>query len=93
MFWLVEYVLVISALVITIELQLKKNRHGGGVEWSFGSTLAVALTFIPLKLVAMRVWQLTVGEESARSGSSWRSRVSRPRMDTRLASELEGLSN
>lgn len=82
---------MIGALVITIELQLKKNRHAGSLDWSFGSTLAVALTFIPLKLVVLRLWQLTIGEDAAPE-SSWGSRASRPRMNTRLASELEALS-
>lgn len=89
-FWLVEYVFVIGALVITIELQLKKNKHGGSVGWPFGSTLALALTFIPLRLVAVRVWQLTVGEEGTRPISVWGSRASR--RITRSASDLEGLS-
>lgn len=90
-FWLVEYICVISALVITIELQLKKNSHGGSVGWPFGSTLALALTFIPLRLVVVRVWQLTVGEEGVRPMSMLGNRASRARTNARTDSE-EGLN-
>ncbi|KAF8602706.1 hypothetical protein BDV93DRAFT_523810 [Ceratobasidium sp. AG-I] len=97
-FWLVEFVFVIGALVITIELQMKKNRQGGSVGWPFGSTLAVASTFIPLRLVAVSVWQLTVGDEGGRPISVWGSRASRrtsrrtSRRIVRSASDLEGLN-
>ncbi|KAG8746135.1 hypothetical protein FRC10_006001 [Ceratobasidium sp. 414] len=60
-FWLLEYILIITGLVITIEVQVQKYTPGVKEGWSFGSTLAVALTIIPLRLVAMRLWQLMVG--------------------------------
>jgi hypothetical protein len=65
-FWLLQYILGITGLVITIETQVQKYAVGVKEGWSFGSTLAVALTIIPLRLVILRLWQLMVGSEGER---------------------------
>ncbi|KAG8681278.1 hypothetical protein FRC08_015738, partial [Ceratobasidium sp. 394] len=66
-FWLLEYILIITGLVITIEFEVQKYTPEVKEGWSFGSTLAVALTIIPLRLVAMRLWQLLIGTGAPRA--------------------------
>jgi hypothetical protein len=57
-FWLLEYIVMIGCLVFTIETQLKKNTSEDDTRSPFGSTLALALVIVPLKLVVVRAWQL-----------------------------------
>lgn len=78
--WLLEYILIIAGLVIIIENLMQKHTCGFKNGWSFGSTLAVALTIIPLRLVILRLWQLIVGPGQGR------------KTHIRYSNELEHLS-
>lgn len=62
-FWLVEYVGVIVWLTVTIETQLGKSTLENSTQSPFGSTLAMALVIVPLKVVAVRTWQLVYDQE------------------------------
>lgn len=83
LFWLVEYVGMLGGLASTIETQVKRRTSGANAEWSFGSTLALALVIIPLKLVVTRTWQMIYDGDRDKLG---------PREDRRLARESEHLS-
>ncbi|KAJ1310531.1 hypothetical protein OPQ81_007261 [Rhizoctonia solani] len=61
-FWLLEYVLLTVALILMIETQLKANTSNDQNQSPFGSTLAMALVIVPLKVVAVRMWQLLYGD-------------------------------
>lgn len=58
-FWLLEYMMMIGCLIATVEVQLGKASTQNSTPSPFGSTLAVALLIVPLKLVVVRIWQLT----------------------------------
>ncbi|CAE6411515.1 unnamed protein product [Rhizoctonia solani] len=61
-FWLLEYVLLTVALIVMIETQLKENTSNDQTQAPFGSTLAMALVIVPLKVVAVRMWQMLYGD-------------------------------
>ncbi|KAF8602708.1 hypothetical protein BDV93DRAFT_607281 [Ceratobasidium sp. AG-I] len=55
-FWFIQYICVEAALVTSIETQLRDNTRA--MKWPFGSTLALALIVVPLRVVIVRTWQL-----------------------------------
>ncbi|CAE6463113.1 unnamed protein product [Rhizoctonia solani] len=61
-FWLLEYIMLTVALIVMIEIQLKENTFSDQTQSPFGSTLAMALVIVPLKVVAVRMWQLLYGD-------------------------------
>ncbi|KAF8682736.1 hypothetical protein RHS04_02879 [Rhizoctonia solani] len=61
-FWLLEYIMLSVALIVMIEIQLKENTFNDENQSAFGSTLAMALVIVPLKVVAVRMWKLLYGD-------------------------------
>ncbi|CAE6441443.1 unnamed protein product [Rhizoctonia solani] len=61
-FWLLEYIMLTVALIVMIETQLKEYTMNDQTQSPFGSTLAMALVIVPLKVVAVRMWQLLYGD-------------------------------
>jgi hypothetical protein len=56
--WLMEYTVLVAALVTAIEVQVKTHTLGIRGGWPFGSTLAIALIAVPAKVVITRAWRL-----------------------------------
>ncbi|KAG8769110.1 hypothetical protein FRC12_005164, partial [Ceratobasidium sp. 428] len=66
--WLFEYVLMVIGLIITIEAQVRENTLGIKGGWPFGSTLALLLIVVPLRVVFVRAWRLGSGDGSGEDG-------------------------
>ncbi|KAG8692824.1 hypothetical protein FRC08_009513 [Ceratobasidium sp. 394] len=89
--WLIEYILMMVGLIVTIETQVSQYTIGLKNGWPFGSTLALLLIVVPLRVVFVRAWRLGPGgrEDETRHGrpGSESSYLLPPAMHSRMSSD------